>query len=53
MGSKPGKSIMIISSFNRETKPSKNDIIIGTLYKDGSLLKFASKNADSTIVIQI
>ena len=47
------KSYTIISSFNREPKPSTNDRIIGYLFKDGAITKFKAANHDNEIVINI
>ena len=47
------KSYTIISSFNRESKPSTNDRIIGYLFKDGSITRFKVANHENEIVINI
>lgn len=47
------KSYTIISSFNRDSKPSTNDRIIGYIYKEGKILHFASLDRARIIDIKI
>lgn len=47
------KEYTIISSFNRDTKPSLNDRIIGYLYREGRIIRFANWNRDSIVDIKI
>lgn len=47
------KEYTIISSFNRDTKPSINDRIIGYLYREGRIIRFANWNRDSIVDIKI
>lgn len=43
----------VISSFNRKTKPAINDRIIGYLYREGRIIRFASWNRVKVIDIRI
>ena len=43
----------IISSFNRNAKPSINDRIIGYIYREGRIIHFASWNRNQVIDIKI
>ena len=47
------KGFTIISSYNRDSKPSINDHVIGYLYRDGRILKFETYKHDRTIDIKI
>jgi len=47
------KGYAIISSFNRDSKPSVNDRIVGYLYREGRILRFATWNGDAVIDIKI
>jgi len=47
------KGYTIISSFNRESKPSVNDHIVGYLYREGRIIRFATWNRDTIIDVKI
>lgn len=47
------KGYTIISSFNRDTKPSINDCIIGCLYREGRIVRFASWNRNQLVDVRI
>lgn len=47
------KGYTIISSFNRATKPSINDRIIGYIYREGRIVHFASWNRNQVVDINI
>jgi superfamily II DNA or RNA helicase len=47
------KCFTLISSFNRDSQPSKHDRIIGYLYREGKLLKFATSKKDKILNIRI
>lgn len=47
------KGYTIISSFNRNAKPSINDRIIGYIYREGRIVHFASWNRNQVVDIKI
>ena len=47
------KGYTIISSFNRNARPSINDHIIGYIYREGRIVHFASWNRDQVVDIKI
>ncbi len=47
------KEFSIISSFNQESKPSINDRIIGYLYREGRIIRFARWNRDTIVDVRI
>lgn len=47
------KGFTIISSFNRDSKPSINDRIIGYLYKEGKIIRFKTINNNTNLNITI
>lgn len=49
----PPKGFTIISSFNRDSKPSINDQIIGYIYKEGRIIRFEKTNSNTSINITI
>lgn len=49
----PQKGFTIISSFNRDSKPSINDQIIGYIYKEGRIIRFEKTNNKTSINITI
>lgn len=47
------KGYTIISSFNRDNKPSINDRIIGYLYREGRIIRFKSCKGETFIDIRV
>ena len=47
------KEFSIISSFNRESKPSINDRIIGYLYREGKITRFTTWNREAIVDVKI
>lgn len=47
------KGFTIISSFNRNSKPSVNDRIIGYLYREGRIIRFATWNRETIVDVKI
>ena len=47
------RGFTIISSFNRNSKPSVNDRIIGYLYKEGRIIRFAIWNRETIVDVKI
>lgn len=47
------KGLTIISSFNRNSKPSINDRIIGYIYRDGRIIRFENMTHDKSIIVRI
>ena len=47
------KGFTIISSFNRNSKPSVNDRIIGYLYREGRIIRFATWNCETIVDVKI
>lgn len=47
------KEFSIISSFNRASKPSINDRIIGYLYREGRIIRFATWDRDTIVDVRI
>lgn len=47
------KGFTVISSFNRDIKPSVNDCIIGYLYREGKILRFEPSSKKNTINIKV
>jgi len=47
------KGYTIISSFNRDSKPSVNDRIVGYLYREGRIIRFTTWNHDVIVDVKI
>lgn len=47
------KGYTIISSFNRDAKPSINDRIVGCLYREGRIVRFTSWNRSQMVDVRI
>lgn len=47
------KGFTVISSFNRDSKPSVNDRIVGYLYREGYIIRFATWDRSTIIDIKI
>ena len=47
------KGYTIISSFNRDNKPSLNDRIIGYLYREGRIIRFKSCKGETIVDIRV
>ena len=47
------KGFTIISSYNRDSKPSVNDCVIGYLFRDGRILRFETSNYDRIVDIKV
>lgn len=47
------KGFIVISSFNRDSKPSINDYAIGYLYREGKILKFQPSSVNLIINIKV
>lgn len=47
------KGFTIISSYNRDSRPSVNDRVIGYLFRDGRILRFETSSHDRIIDIRV
>lgn len=47
------KGFTIISSYNRDSRPSVNDRVIGYLFRDGRILRFETSSYDRIIDIRV
>ena len=47
------KGFTIISSYNRDSKPSVNDRVIGYLFRDGRILRFETSSHDRFVDIKV
>lgn len=47
------KGFTIISSYNRDSRPSVNDRVIGYLFRDGRILRFETSNHDIIVDIKV